>query len=352
MTLPALLALVPASIPSPSSGRLGPLHMYGLMIALGVIAAIELSRARWRARGGNPDDIYAIAIWAVPAGLVGARLYHVATDWNRLYSDGRWVDAFKIWNGGLGIPGGIAVGVSVGVWVAYRRNIRLAPALDAVVPTLALAQAIGRVGNWWNQELFGRPSDLPWAVRISPEHRPLKYLAYSTFHPTFLYELLWDLALCGFLIWLDRKRVLRPGQILPLYIGGYFLGRLWVEALRSDVATHIFGVRVNIWMSLIGIVGATIAFLWRGVRRRPGDSDEPYRDGHRWDDPDRVPAAVGATTDGEIRTDGEPGDEGAGDGGADEGGPPASDRGVAEPAEGDDDPDRLSDGPGAAGPAD
>ena len=275
-----------ASIPSPSSNRLGPLHMYGLMIALGVIAAVELGRARWRARGGNPDDVYAIALWAVPAGLIGARLYHVITDWNRLYSGGRWwPEAFKVWNGGLGIPGGAALGIAVGVWVAHRRGWRLGPGLDALIPGIPLAQAIGRIGNWWNQEVFGRPTSLPWGLEISPKNRPVDYLTSSTFHPTFLYELIWNLALCGLLIWLDRKRTLRPGTVLPLYIGGYFLGRLWIEALRSDEATHILGLRVNIWLSIIGIGGSAIALLVRGVRRRPGDSEEPYRDGHRWVDP-------------------------------------------------------------------
>ncbi len=292
MLLPALAAAATAagphagvvgSIPSPSSNRLGPLHMYGLMIALGVIAAIEVSRARWRHRGGDPDDIYAIAFLAVPAGLIGARLYHVVTDWNRLYADGRWwPEAFKVWNGGLGIPGGIAAGVAVGLWVARRRAIRLPAVLDAVVPTLPLAQAIGRIGNWWNQELFGRPTTLPWGLEISPRNRPVGYEAYATFHPTFLYEMLWNLALFGLLVWIDRHRRLRPGNLLPLYVGGYFLGRLWIEALRIDTATRIAGLRVNLWLSIIGIGGALVVLAVRGVRRRPGDSDEPYRDGHRW----------------------------------------------------------------------
>jgi prolipoprotein diacylglyceryl transferase len=269
-----------ASIPSPGSNTLGPFHMYGLMIAIGVIAAVELSRARWRARGGDPDDVYAIAFWAVPAGLIGARLYHVATDW-RTYQH-HWMNALKIWNGGLGIPGGIALGVVVGVWVARRRGIRLSPILDAVVPALPLAQAIGRLGNWWNQELFGRPTSLPWGVRIDVNHRPLQYIASSTFQPTFLYEMLWNLALCGLLIWIDRKRVMRPGNVLPLYVGAYFLGRIWIEALRSDFASTIGPFRINIWMSIIGIAGAVLVFFVRGFRRRPSDSDDPYLDGHRF----------------------------------------------------------------------
>ena len=272
-----------ASIPSPGSNTVGPFHMYGLMIALGVIAAVELGRRRWAARGGNPDDLYAIAFWAVPAGLIGARLYHLATDW-RSYQ-GRWIDAFKIWNGGLGIPGGIALGVAVGVWVAHRRGARLSVILDAVVPTLPLAQAIGRLGNWWNQELFGRPSSLPWAIRIDPVHRPLEYIGSSTFQPTFLYEMLWNLALCGLLIAIDRKRSLRPGNILPIYVGLYFVGRLWIESLRIDTASTIGPFRINIWLSIIGIGGAIIVLSVRGLRRRTDDIDEPYLDGHIWSPP-------------------------------------------------------------------
>jgi prolipoprotein diacylglyceryl transferase len=275
--------MILASIPSPGSNTIGPFHMYGLMIALGVIAAVELGRRRWAARGGNPDDLYAIAFWAVPAGLIGARLYHLATDW-RQYQD-RWLDAFKIWNGGLGIPGGIALGVIVGLWVAHRRGARLSVILDAVVPALPLAQAIGRLGNWWNQELFGRPSSLPWAIRIDPVHRPIEYIGSSTFQPTFLYEMLWNLALCGLLILIDRKRSLRPGNILPIYVGLYFVGRLWIESLRIDEASTIGPFRINIWMSIIGIGGAIIVLLVRGLRRTIDDIDEPYLDGHVWTPP-------------------------------------------------------------------
>jgi prolipoprotein diacylglyceryl transferase len=286
-----VLAVIPASIPSPSDGTLGPLHMYGLMIALGVLAAVELGRARWRAKGGDPDDVYAIAIWAVPAGLIGARLYHLLTDWKAY--EGRWGDAVKVWQGGLGIPGGIAAGVGVGLWVAYRRGMRLPVGIDAIIPALPLAQAIGRIGNWWNQEVFGRPTSLPWGLEIDVAHRPVEYVTSTTFHPTFLYELLWNLGLVVVLILVDRRRTLRPGNILPLYIGGYFLGRLWVEALRADDASTILGLRVNLWLSILGIVGAVVALAVRGLRRRPDDSDEPYRDGHRFD-PDGLGAGPGA----------------------------------------------------------
>jgi len=298
VSLSEVVGLIVGSIPSPSSGKLGPLNMYGLMIALAVLAGIEIARVRWRARGGDPDDIYAIAFLAVPAGLIGARLYHLATDW-RSY-EGRWGDAVKIWEGGLGIPGGLALGVGVGVWVAYRRGLRISVGLDAIIPGIAVAQAIGRLGNWWNQELFGRPSDLLWAVQISPTKAAAAgYPGVATFHPTFLYEMLWNLGLFAVLVLVDRRRNLRPGTLLPIYIGGYFLGRLWIEALRVDTASIIFGLRVNIWLSILGIVGAIVAVAVRGLRHRPDDSDEPYRDGHRWVPPgDEAQAELADGTDG------------------------------------------------------
>jgi prolipoprotein diacylglyceryl transferase len=267
------------SIPSPGSNAIGPFRAYGLMIAIGVIAAVELARRRFRARGGDPEDITTIALWAVPAGLVGARLYHVITDWRTYFPDDP-VGALKLWEGGLGIPGGIILGVAVGVYVGRRKGIRLPVGLDVVAPALPLAQAIGRLGNWFNQEVFGRPTDLAWGLEIDPGRRPAGYEQYATFHPTFLYEGLWNLALMAFLIWIDRRRVLRPGNVFVLYVGGYGLGRLWVEALRIDEASLVLGLRVNIWTSLLAIAAAVAVLAVRGVRRRPGDDDGPYTDGH------------------------------------------------------------------------
>jgi prolipoprotein diacylglyceryl transferase len=268
-----------ASIPSPGSNAIGPFRAYGLMIAIGVIAGVELARRRFRARGGDPEDITTIALWAVPAGLIGARLYHVITDWRDYFPD-RPVDALKLWEGGLGIPGGIILGVAVGVYVGHRKGIRLPVGLDVVAPALPLAQAIGRLGNWFNQEVFGRPTDLPWGLEIDPARRPLGYEQDATFHPTFLYEGLWNLALMGVLIWIDRRRVLRPGNVFVLYVGGYGLGRLWVESLRIDEASLVLGLRVNIWTSLIAIAAAVAVLAVRGLRRRPDDVDGPYVDGH------------------------------------------------------------------------
>lgn len=258
-----------ASIPSPSVNvwEIGPisLHIYGLCIALGVVAAVTISSRRWAARGGNPDDISTIAIWAVPAGVIGARLYHVATDW-KLYRDD-WVGALKITQGGLGIPGGIAAGVLVGWWVVRRNGWPVRDLLDVVAPAIPVAQAIGRLGNWFNQEVFGGPTSLPWGLQIDPENRPAGLEAYETFHPTFLYEAMWNLSLAGLIIWLDRRKILRRGELFLVYVFGYAVGRLWVESLRSDHASLILGLRVNTWMSAIVALSAAFAFWWG--RRKP-----------------------------------------------------------------------------------
>ncbi|MCS5678148.1 MAG: prolipoprotein diacylglyceryl transferase [Actinomycetota bacterium] len=262
------------ALPSPSTNSLsiGPLELraYGLMIALGALTAVAWSRRRQAARGGDPEDMSTIALWAVPAGLVGSRLYHVATDWRSF--QGRWEDVPALWQGGLGIPGGLMAGVAVGVLVARRRGLSMAGAMDVMVPTIPVAQAIGRWGNWFNQEVFGRPTDLPWALEIDAAHRPLGYSGAATFHPTFLYEGLWNVALAVFLVRIERRGVLRPGYLVGLWVFGYGLGRLWVEALRVDQASLIVGVRVNTWMALAAIVvGAVVTWTGRATRS-PADA--------------------------------------------------------------------------------
>jgi prolipoprotein diacylglyceryl transferase len=261
-----------AAIPSPPDNAidLGPVQLraYGLAIAVGVVVAVDIARRRWAARGGDPADINGLALWAVLAGLVGARAYHVITDLDRF--SGRWWHALAVWEGGLGIPGGLLSGVLAGVVVARRRGLPAAQLLDVVAPAIPVAQAIGRLGNWFNQELFGRPTDLPWALRIDPDHRPAGYANVATYHPTFLYEALWSLALAALLIaWERRHPHQRPGRLFALYVAGYALGRLWVEALRIDPATHLLGVRVNIWTSLVALVGA-VAWL---IVSRPRSSN-------------------------------------------------------------------------------
>lgn len=255
-----------AAIPSPgfSGIEIGPLNvrLYGVFIALGVLAAVAIGRRRWRASGGDPEDISAVAVWAIPAGLIGARLYHVITDWR--HYQGRWLEAFAIWQGGLGIPGGLLAGVLIGAWAARRRGLDVRAVSDAVVPGIPVAQAIGRLGNWFNQEVFGRPTELPWGLQIDPHHRPARYADEELFHPTFLYEGLWNLGLAGLLVWLDRRNILKPGQILPLWVTGYGLGRFWIEALRADRASLIWGVRVNHWVAAIAVIGGLLAFWWAG----------------------------------------------------------------------------------------
>ena len=261
-----------ASIPSPSDGAigLGPLQLraYGLMIALGVLAAVKFASARWEKRGGKAEDLTAVATWGVPAGLVGARLYHVITDHQRF--QGRWLHAFAIWEGGLGIWGGVALGALVGWWVARRRGLDATAMLDACAPAIPLAQAIGRVGNWFNQELYGRPTDLPWALEIDPSHRPDEYLDEPTFHPTFLYEALWCLGVVGLVLWAERRWNLTRGRAFALYVAAYTVGRFWIEALRVDDAHHILGLRLNDWTSILVFLAAA-TFL---VRRRPAADPE------------------------------------------------------------------------------
>ena len=271
-----------ASLPSPSDGTLdiGPLELraYGLMIALGVLAAVRLASARWERMGGKGEDLTVMATWAVPAGLVGARLYHVATDYQRF--QGQWLDAFKIWQGGLGIWGGVALGALVGWFVARRRGCDATLMLDACAPGIALAQAIGRWGNWFNQELFGRPSNLPWAVEIDPSNRPERYLDEPTFHPTFLYESLWNLLVVALLLAAERRWRFRKGGLFALYVAAYTVGRFWIEALRVDDTHHILGLRLNDWTSLLVFLVAA-GVLWA---RRP--STAPGADGEEAADHD------------------------------------------------------------------
>lgn len=256
------------SIPSPSSNQIdiGPLSLnfYGLCIGIGVLAAVWIGQRRWAARGGDPEDVASVATWAVPAGLIGARAYHVITDWRPIE------DWLKIWEGGLGIPGGLIAGIGVGVWAARRRGMDLGQAVDALIPGIPVAQAIGRLGNWFNQEIFGGPSDLPWAVEIDPEHRPAEYADQATFHPAFLYEALWNLAVAVVLVRLDRTGRLRKGMILPLYVLGYGIGRFLVESIRTDPATLVLGVRVNHWVSGGAVVVSLVALLL--LARRSGPS--------------------------------------------------------------------------------
>jgi prolipoprotein diacylglyceryl transferase len=278
-----------ASIPSPSSGvlNLGPLPIraYALCIIAGIVVAVVVGDRRLVARGGPKGAIAEIATWAVPAGLIGARLYHLATNpelyWGK-HGQGT-AAALEVWHGGLGIWGGV-LGGAVGAWIACRRRgIPLALVADALAPGLVLAQAVGRWGNYFNQELFGRPTSLPWGLEISPSHRPPGYEAATTFHPTFLYESLWDVFVALLVIWLDRRLRLTGGRAFALYVAAYTLGRFWIESLRIDDAHKFLGLRLNDWTSVVVFAGA-IAFLLlrRGPEPVDGDAETmaPDEAGH------------------------------------------------------------------------
>ncbi len=270
-----------ASIPSPSSGALtiGPLsiHAYGLMIALGVIVGVWLIGRRLENSGaGTREDASSMAVWAVIAGVIGARLYHVATDWSSFKNDLGRIP--QLWRGGLGIPGGILLGALVAMWAFKRRGIAPAVGLSASAPALALAQAIGRWGNWWNQELFGKATDLPWALQIDDDKIPAGFAPGTTFHPTFLYESLWNLALCIALLRIDRRFTLRPGRLFAMYIVGYAIGRFWVEGLRIDPAHTTGGLRLNQWVALITGAAALLYLVLDWSRHRgvaPVEPSEP-----------------------------------------------------------------------------
>jgi prolipoprotein diacylglyceryl transferase len=262
------------SIPSPSTNiwHIGafPLRAYALCIIAGIIVALIIATRRWRARGGTADSMELVVVVAVPFGILGARLYHVITDYQLYFGPGRQpLDALKIWQGGLGIWGAVAFGVLGAYLVARRRNMVFPAVLDAVAPALLVAQAIGRLGNWFNQELFGRPTTLPWGLEIAPQYRPAGYGQFATFHPTFLYEMLWSLAAAALLVWLDRRFRLGHGKVFALYVLLYCGGRFWIEALRIDTVNEIGGFRLNNYTALIGFVVALVWLIWL-IRNRPG----------------------------------------------------------------------------------
>jgi prolipoprotein diacylglyceryl transferase len=263
-----------ASIPSPSSGvvDLGPLtiHMYGLMLLAAIVAAVWLTGYRWVKWGGDWDLIFRVAVWGVAFGIIGARAYHDLTSWSQVPDE--WWGAFAVWEGGLGVWGGIAAGVIAGAVVVRRSGNSVRLMMDAVAPGLLLAQAIGRWGNWRNQELFGKPTDLPWGLEIDLPQRPPGYEQFSTFHPTFLYEFIWDVLIVVLLLWIDRRFRLRRPALFALYVSLYTAFRAYEETLRIDLGSHyIAGQRLNFWVSIVVFALSTAFFVWWQFVRKPGE---------------------------------------------------------------------------------
>jgi prolipoprotein diacylglyceryl transferase len=264
-----------ASIPSPAGNgfHIGPLfiHAYGLAYVVAVSAAIYVTRRRWEALGGDRELVYEVALWGFPAGVVGGRLYFVATSWNEVPK--HWWGPFAIWDGGMGIWGGIALGTLVGLWVLRRRGANIPLFMDAAAPALLVAQAIGRIGNYFNQELYGAPSSLPWALQISPEHRYAGYLQYGTFEPMFLYEMIFNLLFAAFLVWLAKVREIRPPGLFALYVAGYSAYRIFEETQRIDPSKHLFGLRLNLYVASVLCLVGFCWFAW--VQRRPAAPRAP-----------------------------------------------------------------------------
>lgn len=304
--------LLPVSIPSPGRGvwHLGPLPLraYGFLIVCGMVLAVWITARRYAARGGDGELATTMAMWAIPFGIVGARLYHVITSPAAYFGPGgNPLQALEIWKGGLGIWGGVALG-AVGAWIAVRRaGQRMGPMADSVAPALLVAQAVGRWGNWFNQELFGAPTTLPWGLRIDAAHMPAGYAPGTLFHPTFLYECLWNLTMAGLIVLADRRLRFRSGQVFALYLMAYTLGRGWIEMLRIDDAEHVLGLRLNVWTSLLVFVAGLVLFVLAGRRGAPTQVTEgeraPLASG---DEPDSTApdATHGATPEGPLGADG------------------------------------------------
>ncbi|MFG6193896.1 prolipoprotein diacylglyceryl transferase [Nonomuraea sp. JJY05] len=342
-----------ASIPSPSQGvwYLGiiPIRAYALCIVLGVIVAVWLSERRWQARGGQKGTIVDIAVPAVIFGLIGGRLYHVITDWQTYFGPRAIKEPIKalyIWEGGLGIWGAISLG-ALGVWFAVRkRGISMSAVADTVAPGIAFAQAIGRWGNWFNQELYGSPTTLPWGLEIDGDHGGEPGVLY---HPTFLYESLWDVALGFVLIFAGRRFALHHGRLFALYVAGYTLGRFWIEGLRIDPvggvdhAVTFLGLRINQWTSIVLFVAA-LAYFWLARKRdtveivAPADPADPAHPADQADADSEDPQEPASTDDGadtpaaenakdaEVADDGAPAAENARDAEVADDGAPAAEK--------------------------
>ncbi len=306
-------------IPSPPQGTWDlfgfPVRAYAIFIMIGIVVAWVIGSRRWAARGGRPETLETAVLVAVPLGIVGARVYHVITDAQLYFGPGRDpVRALYIWEGGLGIFGAVAAG-ALGMWlVARRRGASFLAMADALAPGLVLAQAIGRLGNWFNQELFGRPTTLPWGLQIDPANRPDGYTQFETFHPTFLYELLWNVGVCLVLLWAGRRFRLGRGKTFALYVVLYSVGRFWIEALRIDPANEFGGVRLNNYTTLVILLAGLAWLVWL-LRFRPGLEESVEQPAAAEPEDDDAPAPARAAVEHDPR-DGSGSGTGADDGGA------------------------------------
>ena len=255
--------------PSISGFHIGPLeiHLYALMYLVGIAAAIMITRRRWRAVGGHPDLVGDVALWSVPAGIIGGRIYFDIT--TPMDIPHVWYGVFAVWSGGLGIWGGIALAAVVGAWRVRRAGASVSLFMDAVAPALLVAQAIGRLGNYFNKELFGKPTGLPWGLEIPLAYRPPGYTAYRYFQPSFLYELIFDLLLAAALVWLGHHRNIKPPGLFALYVAGYSAYRIFEETIRIDSSAHFLGLRLNMYIAIaLTVIGA----VWFVRSQRPGRS--------------------------------------------------------------------------------
>jgi prolipoprotein diacylglyceryl transferase len=268
-------------IPSPpiNGFHVGPLfvHFYGLMYVVAIALAVVITRRRWRAAGGDPSLLTDVATWAVPAGIIGGRIYFDITTPFDIVPKGAWYGPLAVWDGGLGVWGGIAAGAAVGIWRVHRAGADWRVMGNAVAPALLVAQAVGRIGNYFNQELFGKPTGLPWGLEISHAARlgsgiPAADLKYTTFQPSFLYELIFDLALAALLVWLGHHRNIRPPGLLALYVAGYSAYRIFEETIRIDSSAHVLGLRLNFFIAIVGTAGG---LAWFVFTQRWGKVPEP-----------------------------------------------------------------------------
>ncbi|WP_217914413.1 prolipoprotein diacylglyceryl transferase [Miltoncostaea marina] len=273
MNAAGLVATIPA--PSIRDIELGPfeIRLYALCLLAGVAVASWLTVRRWAARGGAPDVVLEVTLWSVLAGLVGGRLYHVVTSWDQLGDE--WYAPFAIWEGGLGIWGGVLFGVLAGALVCRLRGVSVLEMMDAAAPGILIAQGIGRLGNYFNQELFGGPTDRPWGLEVDRSRRPDEYIDALTFHPTFLYEMLWNFGGAALIIWAGHRFRIRPPGVFCLYVAVYSLGRIFWEQLRVDPSRELLGQRLNFYVALALLLGAIAVFVWDRRRRGPEEERRP-----------------------------------------------------------------------------